>query len=80
MMRIEAQNSSDRKLGGPLKDSERKIYTSRSNVRTCTHTELRCSYLPNALHYKFSIFVRLAACKCTPSGMTRVWNNVQQRK
>ena len=40
MMRIEAQNCSDRELGGPLKDSEQKIYTSRSNVRTSTHTEI----------------------------------------
>ena len=79
-MEIEAQISSARKLGGPLNISERKIYTSRSIVRTFTLTELRSSYLPNALHYTFGIFVRLAACKCTPSGMTRVWNNAQQRK
>ena len=49
MMRIKAQDTSDRKLGGPLNVSDWKIYASRSNVRTSKHTKLRCSYLPNAL-------------------------------
>ena len=42
---------------------------SRSDVRKTTHTEFESSYLPNTLPYKFSIFVRFAACKCTPSGI-----------
>ena len=33
-MRIEAQDSSDLKLGAPLKDSARKIYTFRSNTNS----------------------------------------------
>ena len=42
---------------------------SRSDVRKTTHTEFETGYLPNTLPYKFSIFVRFAACKCTPSGI-----------
>ena len=46
-----------------------KKRVSRSDVKRNTHTEFEGRYLPNTLPCKFSIFVRFAACKCTPSGI-----------
>ena len=60
--------------------SFRRYNSPCSNVSTVTHSELKRTYWARTLHSYLGIFLLLAACKCTLSGISRIWTFIQQQR